>query len=143
MENAYRAHEAQDFVTRHPELPEELALRIYTSRLLGRESSLVLHGGGNTSVKLRSSDLLGNEQEILYIKGSGSDLAIIEADGFAAMDLAYLRSLRDLESLGEEAMENQLLTHRLRADAPAPSGETLLHAFLPHRFIDHTHADAI
>jgi rhamnose utilization protein RhaD (predicted bifunctional aldolase and dehydrogenase)/NAD(P)-dependent dehydrogenase (short-subunit alcohol dehydrogenase family) len=143
MRNAFDESEARDLVRRYSDLPEELALRIFTSRLLGSEPSLVLHGGGNTSVKLRIANLLGDEQEVLFIKGSGADLATIEPAGFAGLDLAHFRRFRALEGLSEEEMENQLETHRLRADAPSPSVETLLHAFLPHRYVDHTHADAI
>ena len=142
MRNAYAPSQARELVRRYADLPEELALRIYTSRLLGGEPTLVLHGGGNTSLKLRMTSLLGDEQEVLFIKGSGADLATIEPAGFAGLDLAYFRRFRALEELSEEEMENQLETHRLRADAPSPSVETLLHVFLPHRYVDHTHADA-
>ena len=143
MRNAFDESEAREIVRLYEGLPEELALRIFTSRLLGGEPGLVLHGGGNTSVKLRIANLLGDEQEVLFVKGSGADLATIEPAGFAGLDLAYLRRFRALEELSDEEMENQLETHRLRADAPSPSVETLLHAFLPHRYVDHTHADAI
>jgi rhamnose utilization protein RhaD (predicted bifunctional aldolase and dehydrogenase)/NAD(P)-dependent dehydrogenase (short-subunit alcohol dehydrogenase family) len=143
MKDAYRDDEARAFVRRHPDLPEALALRIYTARLIGSETTLVLDGGGNTSVKLRLPNVLGDEQEALFIKGSGANLATIGAEGFTGVDLAYFRRFRELEALSEEEMEDQLLAHRLRADAPAPSVETLLHAFLPHRYIDHTHADAV
>ena len=143
MNDAFDEREARAFVQRYPDVPPELALRVHTSRLLGSEPSLVLHGGGNASLKLHGTDLLGDEQEVLYIKGSGCDLRTIEPAGFAGLDLAYLRRLRALEELSEEEMENQLETHRLRAEAPSPSVETLLHAFLPHRYVDHTHADAI
>ncbi len=143
MENAYRKREAEAFVREHPALPESLALRVYTSRLIGRETSLVLHGGGNTSVKLELPDLFGEVQDVLFIKGSGHDLASIDADGFTGVRLSGMRKLRDLDELDALELQNQLLVHRVRADAPAPSVETLLHAFLPHRFVDHTHADAI
>lgn len=143
MKNDYRASDAESFVRERPEIPEELALCIYTSRLLGNEPSLVLHGGGNCSVKSRGRDLLGQELEILFVKGSGSNMATIEAADFTPMDLAPLRGLRALRALDDEEMENQLLTRRLRFDAPSPSVETLLHAFLPQRFVFHTHADAI
>lgn len=120
-----------------------LAMRVYTSRLIGQEESLVLHGGGNTSAKATVPNLLGEPMEVLYIKGSGWDLATIEPAGFPALDLAYLRKLRVLASLTDEEMVNQFRTHLLDATSPNPSIETLVHAFLPHRFIDHTHADAI
>jgi rhamnose utilization protein RhaD (predicted bifunctional aldolase and dehydrogenase)/NAD(P)-dependent dehydrogenase (short-subunit alcohol dehydrogenase family) len=143
VRDAFDESRAREFVRRYSEVPEELALRVFTSRLLGGEPSLVLHGGGNTSVKSRRTNLLGDEQAVLFVKGSGVDLSTIEPAGFAALDLDYFRRFRALEEISEEEMENQLETHRLRADAPSPSVETLLHAFLPHRYVDHTHADAI
>src|SRR5687767_14694208 len=118
-------------------------LRVYTSRLLGAEPSLVLHGGGNTSVKLRQKNVLGDDEEILFVKGSGWDLATIEAEGFAPVKLSHLRRLAELEELSDPAMVNEMLTHMTRSDAPAPSVEAILHAILPYRFVDHTHADAI
>jgi rhamnose utilization protein RhaD (predicted bifunctional aldolase and dehydrogenase)/NAD(P)-dependent dehydrogenase (short-subunit alcohol dehydrogenase family) len=120
-----------------------LGPRVYTSRLLGRDKSLVLHGGGNTSVKLREKDLFGEERDVLYIKGSGADLENIDAGGFAPLPLAYLQKLPRLASLSDEQMRNELNTHVLRVDAPSPSVETLLHALLPHKYVDHTHADAV
>ena len=120
-----------------------LGPRVYTSRLLGQEKSLVLHGGGNTSVKLREKDLFGEERDVLYVKGSGSDLATIDADAFAPLPLAYMQKLPWLPALSDAQMLNELNTHVLRADAPSPSVETLLHAILPHRYVDHTHADAV
>jgi rhamnose utilization protein RhaD (predicted bifunctional aldolase and dehydrogenase)/NAD(P)-dependent dehydrogenase (short-subunit alcohol dehydrogenase family) len=120
-----------------------LGLRVYTSRLLGRDKSLVLHGGGNTSVKLREKNVLGDEQDILYIKGSGWDLETIEPAGFTPVDLPYMQRLARLEQLSDPQMMSELATHSLRAGAPAPSVETLLHALLPHKYVDHTHADAV
>lgn len=119
-----------------------LEQRVYTSRLLGADPDLVLHGGGNTSCKATARNLVGEEMEVLYIKGSGWDLATIEAPGFPAVDLAYLRKLRALDALSDPDMVNELRTHMMNAASPTPSVEALLHAFLPHRFIDHTHADA-
>src|SRR5262249_13126945 len=81
--------------------------------------------------------------EAICVKGSGWDLDSIEPAGLPALDLAYLRRLRQLEALSDEEMVNQLRTHLFDASAPNPSVETLLHAFLPHTFIDHTHADAV
>ncbi len=121
----------------------ELGLRVYTSRLLGREPALVLHGGGNTSVKLRQANVLGEEEDILYVKGSGWDLADIDAEGFAPVRLAHLLRLARLERLSDPEMVNELKTHCTRADAPTPSVEAILHAVLPHRYVDHTHADAV
>jgi rhamnose utilization protein RhaD (predicted bifunctional aldolase and dehydrogenase)/NAD(P)-dependent dehydrogenase (short-subunit alcohol dehydrogenase family) len=120
-----------------------LGPRVYTSRLLGRDKSLVLHGGGNTSVKLREKNLFGEEEERLYVKGSGWDLETIEAAGFTPLPLDYMRRLTTLEKLSDPQMVSELATHSLRAGAPAPSVETLLHALLPHKYVDHTHADAV
>jgi len=120
-----------------------LGPRVYTSRLLGRDKSLVLHGGGNTSVKLAEKNLFGEDDEVLYVKGSGWDLETIEPAGFAPVKLDYVRRLASLPSLPDPQMVNELATHTLRAGAPAPSVETILHAILPHKYVDHTHADAV
>jgi rhamnose utilization protein RhaD (predicted bifunctional aldolase and dehydrogenase)/NAD(P)-dependent dehydrogenase (short-subunit alcohol dehydrogenase family) len=120
-----------------------LGPRVYTSRLLGADKSLVLHGGGNTSVKLREKDLFGEERDVLYVKGSGADLETIEPEGFVPLPLAYMQKLPRLPALSDAQMVNELNTHVLRAGAPSPSVETLLHAILPQRYVDHTHADAV
>jgi rhamnose utilization protein RhaD (predicted bifunctional aldolase and dehydrogenase)/NAD(P)-dependent dehydrogenase (short-subunit alcohol dehydrogenase family) len=121
----------------------DLGLRVYTSRLLGRDRALVLHGGGNTSVKVRQADVFGEEQDVLYVKGSGWDLERIEEAGFAPLRLAPVRRLAELPSLGDPEMVNELIAQTLRAGAPVPSVEAILHALLPQRFVDHTHADAV
>lgn len=121
----------------------DLEIRVYSSRLLGRDTTLVLHGGGNTSVKVREKNAVGDEEEILYIKGSGWDLETIEAGGFAPVRLAPLLKLAQLDALPDPQMVNELATQVTRAGAPAPSVETILHAILPHKFVDHTHADAV
>lgn len=121
----------------------ELELRVYSSRLLGRDPSLVLHGGGNTSVKLRERNLLGEEEDILYVKGSGWDLAQIETAGFTPIRLAHLLKLARLESLSDLRMVNELRTQQTNASAPVGSVEAILHALLPYQYVDHTHADAI
>jgi rhamnose utilization protein RhaD (predicted bifunctional aldolase and dehydrogenase)/NAD(P)-dependent dehydrogenase (short-subunit alcohol dehydrogenase family) len=120
-----------------------LGPRVYTSRLLGRDRSLVLHGGGNTSVKLREKNLFGEEDDVLYVKGSGWDLESIEPAGFTPVALGYVRKLAGLAQLPDPQMVNELNTHLLRAGAPSPSVETILHAILPHKYVDHTHADAV
>lgn len=122
---------------------ETVAARTYTARLLGQETSLVLHGGGNTSAKGIERDVFGEGVEVLYIKGSGSDLASIEPPGHPAVRLGSLRKLRSLPTLTDEQMVNELRLALLDAHAPNPSVETLLHAWLPARFVDHTHADAV
>jgi rhamnose utilization protein RhaD (predicted bifunctional aldolase and dehydrogenase)/NAD(P)-dependent dehydrogenase (short-subunit alcohol dehydrogenase family) len=121
----------------------DLALRCYSSRLLGREPTLVLHGGGNTSVKVRERSILGDDEDILYVKGSGWDLATIEPAGFAPVRLDHLKRLATLPALSDLEMVNELATHVTRASAPAPSVEAILHAILPPRWVDHTHADAV
>ncbi|MGV1015101.1 MAG: class II aldolase, partial [Methyloceanibacter sp.] len=122
---------------------EDVALRVYTTRLLGRDPLLVLHGGGNTSVKTLARDDLGQEHEVICVKGSGADMADIEPWGLPAVKLQPLRELRALEALSDEAMVNVQRLNLLDSGAPNPSVETLLHAFLPHKFIDHTHAAAV
>jgi len=121
----------------------DLALRVYTSRLLGRDTSLVLHGGGNTSVKVQEKNILGEEEDILYIKGSGWDLVTIEEAGFSPVRLPHLLKLVKLEALSDPQMVNELKTQMTRASAPSPSVETLLHALLPYKYVDHTHSDAV
>src|SRR3981189_2486700 len=120
-----------------------LAQRIYTSRLLGRDHSLVLHGGGNTSVKIRERTIFGDEEDILYVKGSGWDLETIEAPGFAPVRLGRVLRLATLLQLSAPKMVQQLRAAMTDPAAPTPSVETILHAILPYRFVDHTHADAL
>ncbi|ACK68319.1 short-chain dehydrogenase/reductase SDR [Rippkaea orientalis PCC 8801] len=121
----------------------DLALRVYTSRLLGQEPSLVLHGGGNTSVKIRQENLVGEVEDILYVKGSGWDLATIEEAGFSPVKMPHLLKLAELPSLSDSQMVNELKTQMIKASAPSPSVETILHAILPYKYVDHTHADAV
>ncbi len=142
MESRWSDREAAEYVDRYAgRWGEALALRVYTSRLIGRDPDLVMHGGGNTSLKGTVTTLVGDQVEALFIKGSGWDLDAIEPPGLPAVDLGHLRKLRKLAELSDEEMVNQLRTHLFDAGAPNPSVETLLHAFLPHRFIDHSHAD--
>src|SRR6516225_6504039 len=122
--------------------PSELGQRVYTSRLLGRDRSLVLHGGGNTSVKLQERNLVGEDVELLYVKGSGWDLATIEQEGFAPVRMDHLLKLGKLDALTDLEMANELRSATVRAGAPAPSVEAILHALLPAKYVDHTHADA-
>jgi rhamnose utilization protein RhaD (predicted bifunctional aldolase and dehydrogenase)/NAD(P)-dependent dehydrogenase (short-subunit alcohol dehydrogenase family) len=145
MENRWSDREAAEAVARYAEsgVGEDLALRVYTTRLLGGEPRLVLHGGGNTSVKTTARDLLGEAVEVLCVKGSGWDMARIEPAGLPAVRLAPLRALRRLDALSDEAMVNEQRINLLDSAAPNPSVETLLHAFLPHKFVDHTHANAV
>jgi len=121
----------------------ELALRVYTTRLLGGEPRLVLHGGGNTSVKLKVEDLLGEEWDVLCVKGSGWDMAVIEPAGLPAVKLGSLIKARKLEKLSDEDMVALQRANLIDPASPNPSVETLLHAFLPHKFVDHTHSTAV
>jgi rhamnose utilization protein RhaD (predicted bifunctional aldolase and dehydrogenase)/NAD(P)-dependent dehydrogenase (short-subunit alcohol dehydrogenase family) len=122
---------------------EDVALRVYTTRLLGQDPKLVLHGGGNTSVKTRATDLMGDAADVLCVKGSGWDMAAIEPPGLPAVRLAPLRKLRDRGALTDEEMVAVQRANLLDPTAPNPSVETLLHAFVPHKFVDHTHATAV
>jgi rhamnose utilization protein RhaD (predicted bifunctional aldolase and dehydrogenase)/NAD(P)-dependent dehydrogenase (short-subunit alcohol dehydrogenase family) len=121
----------------------DLAQRVYTSRLLGSDPSLVLHGGGNTSVKTLERNVFGEQQAVLYVKGRGRDLATIGAEGFSPCRLEHLQRLARLPTLSDESMESELRLSMTRTFAPAPSVETLLHAILPAKFVEHTHADAL
>jgi len=120
-----------------------LALRVYTSRLLGKDTSLVMHGGGNTSVKAKIRDFFGIEQFVLYIKGSGWDLATIEAKGFAAVKMDALLRMAALEKLTDADMVRQQRAAMLDPNAPNPSVEAILHAIIPYTFVDHSHSDAV
>lgn len=118
-------------------------LRAYTSRLLGKDPDLVLHGGGNTSVKLKEKDFFGEEEDVLFCKGSGWDLAVIEEAGFAPLRMKVLLKLAELDTLSDTDMVAQQRVAMLNPAAPNASVEAILHAVIPHRFVDHTHADAI
>jgi rhamnose utilization protein RhaD (predicted bifunctional aldolase and dehydrogenase)/NAD(P)-dependent dehydrogenase (short-subunit alcohol dehydrogenase family) len=120
-----------------------LKLRVYTSRLLGMDQDLVMHGGGNTSVKVKEKNLFGEEEDLLYVKGSGWDLATIETQGFAPVKLATLLKMAELEELSDmDMVKNQRLA-MTNPSAPNPSVEAILHAIIPFTFVDHTHTDAV
>ncbi|HEX4301335.1 MAG TPA: bifunctional aldolase/short-chain dehydrogenase [Rhizomicrobium sp.] len=145
MKSRWVESEAEAFVTKYAALGinRDLALRTYTTRLLGSDPRLVLHGGGNTSVKTKQKDMLGDEVDVICVKGSGWDMGNIEPAGLPAVRLAELRRLRPLPKLSDEDMVNFQRINLLDSSAPNPSVETLLHAFLPHKFIDHTHSTAV
>lgn len=136
MENLWNDTEAN----KHDDI---LAQRVYSSRLLGANPNLVLHGGGNTSVKGVSKNIFGEDVDTLFVKGSGSDLATIEAKDFVAVRMDAMLKLSRLEKLSDLDMARELKLASLDPAAPAPSVEAILHALIPHRFVDHTHADAI
>ncbi len=131
------AHGAKSGVER------ELALRIYTTRLLGRDPKLVLHGGGNTSLKTRMRDLLGEDVEVLRVKASGADMAAIEPEGLPAVRLGPLRRLRALDAIADDEFVGMERASLIDPTAPTPSVEIMLHEFLPHNFVDHIHATAV
>jgi len=122
---------------------DPLSLRAYSSRLIGGDEDLVLHGGGNTSVKSTITDLFGDEQDVLYVKGSGWDLAEIQPAGFAPVKLDVLRRMAELETLSDSDMVKHQRAAMLDPAAPNPSVEAILHAIIPFRYVDHTHADAV
>ncbi len=145
MRSKWSDVEAERLVDRYADrgIGRDLALRVYTSRLLGRDPKLVLHGGGNTSVKTVVKDLLDEAAEVLCVKGSGWDMAEIEPAGLPAVRLAPLRKLRARKSLADEEMVRVQRANLIDPNAPNPSVETLLHAFLPHKYVDHTHSTAV
>ena len=144
MRSRWNDEDARAAVACHgPEHGEDLAVRVYTSRLFGADPGLVLHGGGNTSVKTTVRSLFDEPLDVLCVKGSGWDLATIEPRGMPALEFEPLRRLRELDALSDAEVVNQTRARMVDSTAPNPSIETLLHAFLPHKFVDHTHADAI
>jgi len=143
MKSEWVDRDAEAVVDRYAGIARDLALRVYTTRLLGKNPKLVLHGGGNTSVKLRASDLNGDEADVLCVKGSGWDMGTIEPPGLPAVRLDALKKLRAREALSDEDMVRVQRANLIDPSAPNPSVETLLHAFLPHKFVDHTHSTAV
>lgn len=145
MENRWSDRDAEAAVERYTKqgVPFDLALRTYSSRLLGADPKLVIHGGGNTSVKSSVADFDGEMTEVLFIKGSGWDMATIEPPGHPAVRLAVLRRLAELDAVSDEQMVNVQRGALLDARAPDPSVEAVLHAVLPHKYVDHTHANAV
>ena len=145
MRNAWCEEEAKACVVHYGKqgIDEALALRVYSTRLLGRNPALVLHGGGNTSVKSTATDIFGEPVDVLCVKGSGWDMAQIEPQGLPAVRLAPLQALEQLDALDDESMVSYQRANLLDQSSPNPSVETLLHAFLPHTYIDHAHASAI
>jgi rhamnose utilization protein RhaD (predicted bifunctional aldolase and dehydrogenase)/NAD(P)-dependent dehydrogenase (short-subunit alcohol dehydrogenase family) len=126
-----------------PTADDPLAQCVYGSRLLGTEPTLVLYGGGNTSVKAVIDDVAGGTVEVLYVKGSGWDLATISRQGFTALRMSRLRDLLRVERLSDTQMMNELRCARIDAASPDPSVESLLHALLPYPAVQHSHADAL
>ncbi len=143
MQSAWIDRDADAAIARYASLGRDVALRVYTTRLLGQDPRLVLHGGGNTSVKTKLADLNGDAVEVLCVKGSGWDMGAIEPAGLPAVRLAPLLKLRGREVLPDEEMVRLQRANLIDPMAPNPSVETLLHAFIPHKFVDHTHSTAV
>lgn len=144
MQNRWSDLDAAAFVERFgASHGEDLALRAYSSQLLGSDPALVLHGGGNTSVKRTVTDRFGEPVEVIAVKASGYDLATVPPEGHVAVRLDHLRRLRSIDDLTDEEIVNELRTHLLDASAPTPSIETPVHALVPAPYVDHTHADAV
>ena len=145
MKNNWSNSEAKKYIKKYKALGynQDMALRVYTTRLLGRNSELVLHGGGNTSVKTAIKDIDGKKYDVLCVKGSGWDMAEIEPEGLPAVKLQPLLSLKSKKYLSDEDMVNYQKRNLINIKSPNPSVETFLHAFLPFKFVDHTHSDAI
>ena len=144
MKSSWSDEQATEFLSRYgAQWGEDLALRTYSARLLGVEKSLVLHGGGNTSVKGSHTNLLGEDLAAIFVKASGHDLSAIEPEGHPALDLEYLKRLQALTKLSDQAMVGEIRTHLFDFQSPTPSIETLVHAFIDRKFLDHTHAEAI
>ena len=137
MESLWNDQEAASFGT------DPLSLRVYTSRLLGRNPELVLHGGGNTSVKVTEKDYFGDPVDVLHVKGSGWDLATIEKEGFSPVRMEALLKMGALDEMTDADMVLQQRAAMLNPNAPTPSIEAILHAVLPFTFVDHSHANAI
>ncbi len=143
MQSAWNDSDADAAIARYQNLGRDVALRVYTTRLLGQDPRLVLHGGGNTSVKTRIADLNGDDVDVLCVKGSGWDMGSIEPAGLPAVRLAPLLALRAREKLSDEDMVRLQRANLIDPAAPNPSVEALLHAFIPHKFVDHTHSTAV
>jgi rhamnose utilization protein RhaD (predicted bifunctional aldolase and dehydrogenase)/NAD(P)-dependent dehydrogenase (short-subunit alcohol dehydrogenase family) len=145
MKSAWVDRDAEAFVAHgaNTGIERDLALRVYTTRLLGRDPKLVLHGGGNTSLKTRARDRLGEDVEVLRVKASGADMATAEPEGLPAVRLSSLRQLRAVEAIADAELVAIERANLIDPAAPNPSVEIMLHAFLPHKFIDHTHATAV
>ena len=145
MKNNWSNSEAQKYIKKYKKLghSKDMALRVYTTRLLGRNSELVLHGGGNTSVKTSIKDIDGKNYDVLCVKGSGWDMAEIEPAGLPAVKLNPLLALKNKKYLSDEDMVAYQKRNLIDIKSPNPSVETFLHAFLPFKFVDHTHSDAI
>ena len=145
MKNDWNNIEANNYIRKYKQknISKDLALRIYTTQLLGKNNKLVLHGGGNTSLKTTTNNIFNERINIMHVKGSGWDMGTIDSPGLPAVELEPLLKTKKLSKLNDFDMVNLQRKYLLDSKSPNPSVETLLHAFLPFKFIDHTHANAI
>ena len=145
MKNLWNNNTAKNYIAKYNKINihKDLALRIYTTHLLGNEKKLVLHGGGNTSVKLETTDIFNNLKKVIYVKGSGWDMSNLNHLGMPGLYLDPLKKTSSLTKMSDENMVNYLRLNLLDSNSPNPSVETLLHALLPHKYVDHTHSNAI
>jgi rhamnose utilization protein RhaD (predicted bifunctional aldolase and dehydrogenase)/NAD(P)-dependent dehydrogenase (short-subunit alcohol dehydrogenase family) len=144
MESRWSDEKAARFIEHYGgKWGEDLAVGLYVASLIGAEDKLVLHGGGNSSVKTIHINLLGERLHALFVKASGYNMASIAPNGYSGLNLDHLKKLYALSELSDEAMVNEFRTHLFDAHSATPSMETLVHAFVPHKFVDHTHPDAI
>jgi len=145
MKNLWKNEEAKKYIYDFSlkKINKDLALRIYTTHLLGNNSELVLHGGGNTSVKSNEKDIFGKDAEVIYVKGSGWDMSNLNEKGMPGLFLKPLLKTLTLQKMSDEKMVNYLRSNLLDSNSPNPSVETLLHAYLPFKYVDHTHSNAI
>ena len=145
MKNNWNKIEVKKYIKEYAKknIGEDLALRIYTTHLLGKNKKLVLHGGGNTSVKSESKDIFQNKQQVIYVKGSGWDMSNLNELGLPGLYLKPLLQTQQFKSMSDKEMINFLRLNLINSISPNPSVETLLHAYIPHKFVDHTHSNAI
>jgi rhamnose utilization protein RhaD (predicted bifunctional aldolase and dehydrogenase) len=144
MKNLWKKSESLKYINYYKKnnVSQDLALRIYTTHLLGGEKKLVLHGGGNTSVKTNFKNIFGRDQKVIYVKGSGWDMSNLTHKGMPGLNIDPLLTSLSLKKLNDENMVNFLRSNLIDSNSPNPSVETLLHAYLPHKFVDHTHSNA-
>jgi len=147
MINRWNDNDAREYLSRHTNQQaatnDDLLLQAYATTLLGAENDLTMHGGGNTSVKKNIIDTDGNEKRALFVKASGTPLNAFAPEYFVAMDLDFLEGMRDTGSINDETMSREFESHKLIRIGRLSSIETLMHAFIPAKFVDHTHPAAI
>ena len=145
MQNHWNKKIANKYIREYAKknISKDFALRIYTTHLLGSDKKLVLHGGGNTSLKETHKDIFNKNINVIHVKGSGWDMSNLTEKGMPTVFLDPLIKTLKFNTMTDKKMVNFLRNNLLNPSSPNPSVETLLHAFLPHKYIDHTHSNAI